>query len=78
MTRDEVEQVAEMAVLKTLTSLGIDVRRPTEAQADFQALREWRLLMKAMRRALLTALIGVTASGALAALWIGIKTLWKS
>lgn len=74
-TREELKELLQETVLETLAGLGIDVKKPREMQADFVALREWRLAMRMMRRVLLTTVIGVAVTGAIAAVWAGIKTL---
>lgn len=76
-TREELRELMQQTVCETLTRLGIDVRNPIELQADMRALREWRLLMKAIRKSAIVSLLGLLVTGLGTATWIGIKSFFK-
>lgn len=76
VTENEVEQIVNRTVLKTLTSLGVDMSTPEAVlavQADFAHIRKQREgaeeIAKWIKRSFVTTLVG----GGLWALWEGIK-----
>jgi hypothetical protein len=75
LIRDDVKQLIRSTVHETLIVLGIDPSSPIEFQADMRTLREWRLSSKILRRGMIGGVILTILSGALAALWIGLKAL---
>jgi len=74
MMPEDVRDIVRETVRETLESLGFDLRNPTETQADMQALREWRLIVRRARGHVVITLLGILVTGACAALWLGLKT----
>lgn len=77
MTHEEIDRIARVAVERTLLAFGFDLKNPREVQADFQTLREIRLLMRSARRAAILAVIGVVVPGLLTLMWFGIQLLTR-
>lgn len=75
LLREDVRRVIKHTVQETLLALGIDSSNPIEFQNDMRTLREWRLSSKVIRRGAIMGVLLTLGSGALAALWIGIKAL---
>ena len=73
VARDEIDDIVRRTVKETLLSMGLDTKNPLELQRDFQALRDWRLSMNAIRSRGMLTLIGIIVSGMAAALWFGVK-----
>lgn len=72
---DQLKELSRHTVLETLQALGADVKNPLELQRDFQALRDWRRAVEAVKsKALLTSLC-IILTGAAAAFWLGFKTI---
>ncbi len=76
-----IEKTAETTARKTcrhfLTGLGIDVKNPLEAQADFGFLRSVRETAEALQRKSFLAAVGVVVVAVLALIWIGLKASIK-
>lgn len=73
LDKDEVDNIVRMSVRETLISLGIDATDPMETQRDFQTLRDWRKSAASIRSKSIMVLVGIVVTGALAALWVGIR-----
>lgn len=72
MTQLTEQQIREV-VRATLLELGIDASDPIQAQADFQALREWRKAYTAARSKAALTLVGIAVAGLAAMAWYGMK-----
>jgi serine protease inhibitor len=79
MTKDEIKQLitetSKATVSETLRGLGIDADNPLETQKDFQSLHDWRVSIEKIRHKAILSAVGVVVVGALAALWLGIKSI---
>lgn len=73
LTPDEARVLIRETVRETLLTLGLSTDDPIQVQRDFQHLREWRETTEAVKSKALLATIGLLTSGAVAAIWIGIK-----
>jgi len=73
LTRDEVDIVVTKTVRETLLTMGIDTSNPIEMQRDFQAIREWRNSMSAIRSKGLLTLVGAATLGIAGLVWIGVQ-----
>ena len=73
LTHADAEDLICRTVKKTLTSMGVDVSDPMEMQRDFQALRDWRISLAAMRSKGMMTIIVMLTTGFVAALVVGIK-----
>lgn len=60
-----------------MSSFGVDVENPRDVQADFAAIREYRLAMRSVPKVILGGVTLTILTGALTALWIGVKSLLK-
>jgi hypothetical protein len=69
MTEAEVKRIVSEAVEETLTKLGFDVGKPTEAQKDMAFLREWRESSATVKRQSLLTAVGVVTVGILGLIW---------
>jgi hypothetical protein len=72
--REVVSETVRETMRDTLKGLGLDVDNPLEVQSDFQALRDWRLLIKSARHRFIIVTVGIVVAGAFAAIWAGIKS----
>lgn len=75
--RDELEEIIEKAVTRTLERIGLDVENPRELQEDFAQLRQWREAKAQTKTALIYAFFGVVVPGILAVMWLGLKGMWS-
>jgi hypothetical protein len=75
LLKEDIRRVIKETVLETMLVLGIDASHPIEFQNDMRTLREWRLSSKVVRRGLIMGVIVTILSGAMAAVWIGFKSL---
>jgi hypothetical protein len=74
--RELIEDVVEKTIEQTFLKFGIDLSTPekvVQLQDDLRYVREWRTSMTMVRRAGLTAAIGTLVTGAIAALWLGVR-----
>ena len=76
-TRELVKEAAREAVREMLSTYGFG-NDPQSSQADMAYLRAQRLLSDRLGTGLRFAIIGALVSGALAALWLGIRVMLKS
>lgn len=72
MSRDELREIIQSTVTDTLVKIGVDPANPIEMQRDFQHLREWRESTEAVKRKSILTVIGVIASGIIAAIVMAI------
>lgn len=75
LTPEEARLLIREAVRETFLMLGVTVDDPIEVQKDFNHLREWRNTTESIKSKGLLTMIGVMASGALAAIWLGLKEM---
>ena len=75
MTESELENLVERTVLHTFERFGIDPDDPIEVQKDFSFIRDWRKSVKAVRSKALITAVSILVAGAVAALWLGFKTI---
>lgn len=74
MPREDVQKIVRDTVAEVLRSLGVDTKNPIETQADFQALREFRTMIRSAKRSAMVALVGIILAAAVSSLWIGFKS----
>lgn len=77
LTHGEIDTVVEKTVRETLLTMGIDTSDPIEMQRDFQALRDWRNSLNAIRSKGLMTLVGAVVLGAAGLIWVGIKHVFN-
>jgi len=76
VTRGELRGVIRASVLETLVSLGVAANDPLEMQRDFQALRDWRYASSRIRTKAMVTMVSILVGGILAAIWIGVKSVF--
>jgi hypothetical protein len=69
----ESKALIRAVVKETFLMLGLEVDDPIEMQRDFQHLRDWRTTSDSIKAKSITAVVGILASGLLAAAWLGLK-----
>lgn len=69
------DSVVMKTIATILTSFGIDEDDRKELRADFQHLRKWRKSVEQAQSLTFKTVVGVIASGLLAALWMGAKAM---
>lgn len=67
----------EKAINDILEKLGVDVNDRDATRRDFMRLREWRKNMDILQSHGMLTILGLTLSGILVALWMGLKGLLK-
>lgn len=72
---DQVDEVVLRTIATILTSFGIEEEDRVELRADFIHLRKWRKSVEQTQSLAFKTVIGVIVTGALGALWMGVKTL---
>jgi hypothetical protein len=72
---DDVDTVVLKTIATILTSFGIEEEDRKELRSDFQHLRKWRKGVEQVERLGWGTVITVIVTGALGALWVGIKTM---
>jgi DNA-binding MarR family transcriptional regulator len=72
---NEVDEVALRTIATILTSFGIEEEDRVEMRADFIHLRKWRKSVEQAQSLTFKTIVGVIVTGALGALWLGMKTL---
>jgi len=85
LSEDEVARIAQeaakAAVAETFLALGLDVSTPAsiiELQEYFANWRRSRDLSRLVARYGITVTVGTVITGALAVLWLGLTSLFKS
>lgn len=73
LSESELKRIVSEGVTEAFLRLGVDSTNPTEMQADFRHLREWRQTTSALKRHGLLTLIGIFIAGAIAAIWLGFQ-----
>lgn len=73
LTRQDAEGLVRRTVKETLLIMGIDASDPIEMQRDFQALRDWRCAMAAVRSKGLLTIISILIAGIIGLIVLGIK-----
>lgn len=71
--KDDLDSVVFKTIATILTSFGIEEEDRKEFQADFIYLRKWRKGVDAATGLTFKIIVGTLVSGALVALWVGIK-----
>ena len=71
------EDDARTIVRATLQELGVDITDPIEVQKDFAFVRRQRVVSEKIGMGVRLAAIGIFVSGAMGALWIGIKAAFQ-
>ena len=78
LRQEDIDAVVLKAVLNTLSSFGIEKDDRSELRADFLYLRRWRRSIEQAQSYAFKAVITVIVTGAVGAVWFGIKaTLGK-
>lgn len=75
LTKSELRELVRETVNETLTSLGVQHDSPLEMQRDFRYLREWRMTTDRVKIKTIVTIIVTVTSGAIAAIWMGLKTI---
>lgn len=75
LSEQELEDLMERAVSRTLTKLGIDTDHPLEVQRDLQFVRDWRITTESLRGKTIVAAIGIVVAGAMGVFWLGLKAI---
>lgn len=75
LQKEELRVLVAESVKQTLVQIGIASSDPIEMQKDMLHLREWRKSMEAVKTKSFLTLITIAITGALAALWVGLKEL---
>jgi hypothetical protein len=73
LTEKDIEHIVEKTIETTLIKMGVEVNNPLEMQKDLQHLRDWRRATGTIRVKGFLFVAGIIVTGALAALWVGIK-----
>ncbi len=73
MMSEVAKEAASEAVKETLIRMGLQADDPIEAQKDFQHLRQWRKSTQSLGMKVTALVLLTMVSGALAALWVGLK-----
>lgn len=71
----EVRDVVHETVHETLLMLGLDVSDPIALQADFRAMREFRLSWTMAKNRVYGVIAATVIGGALIAMWNGIRQM---
>lgn len=73
LDQQQLDKLVSSSVKATLLSLGIAHNDPIEMQKDFQHLRDWRESMEQVKQKGMLTAVGILVTGALAAIWLGLK-----
>ena len=71
----DIDAVVPRTIATILTSFGIEEEDRRELRADFQHLRRWRKSVEQAQCYTFKAMITVIVTGALGAVWLGIKVM---
>lgn len=74
LTPDDITKIVERGVVNAFTRMGIQADNPIEMQRDFQHLREWRTTMESVKKKSILTLVGMVITGALALVFMGVKS----
>ena len=77
MTEREVRQVVKDTVRETLIEMGIAHDDPIQMQKDFQHLRDWRTGTDAVKKRGMLTIVGVLVTGLMAAIFMGIRSMYS-
>lgn len=77
LTQEEARVLVRETVRETFLMLGLKVDDPIEVQKDFQHLRDWRETTDAIKTKGAVAATGIVVTGAVGALWLGVKEFLK-
>lgn len=77
LTQQEIEEIVEATVRRTLLTMGLDTTDVLAAQKDFAYMRALREGSKASRLAILSAFIGAGCTALGTMLWLGFKALFS-
>lgn len=77
LTKEELSELVKESVQQTFTMLGIKFEDPTEMQADFHHLRQWRQAVETIKQKSLLTLAGIIITGFFGFVWLGIKSALK-
>jgi hypothetical protein len=69
ISHNEIEDIVDRAVRKTLEHFGIDVDNPQAMRMDFMHARKSRLLTEKVGATTITGTIGIMVSGVAYAIW---------
>ena len=73
LINDVATTAADKTVERTMTSFGIDVSNPLEAQADFQFLRGMRTTWNSAKSRSIFVAVGLMITGFFSFLWAAVK-----
>lgn len=74
LINDVAEKAADKTVVRTMTSLGVDVSNPIEVQADFRFIRAMRLTWSSAKSRSLLVAMGLMITGFFSFFWAAVKT----
>lgn len=72
---DHIDDTVLRTITTLMTSFGLEEEDRKELQADFRHLRRWRKSVEQAQSLTFKTIVGVIVTGALGALWLGMKTL---
>src|ERR1700676_5168255 len=72
---DDIDALVLKTIATILTSFGIEEEDRKELRSDFQHLRKWRKGVEQVERLGWGTVVTIIVTGALGALWVGIKTM---
>jgi hypothetical protein len=73
---DEIDAIVLKTIATVLTSFGINEDDRRELRDDLSYLRRWRKSVEQAKNYTFRAVITVIVTGALGAMWLGIKTVF--
>jgi predicted type IV restriction endonuclease len=73
LINDVAEQAADKTVVRTMTSLGVDVSNPLEVQADFQFIRGMRSNWNSVKSRSIFMAVGLMITGFFTFLWAAVR-----
>lgn len=72
---DDIDVVVLKTISTILTSFGIEEEDRRELRADFSHLRRWRKSVESAQTVTFRVIITTLATGFVAAIWLGFKTV---
>lgn len=74
LINDVAEQAADKTVVRTMTSLGVDITNPLEVQADFRFMRAMRLTWTSAKSRSIFIALGLMITGFFSFFWAAVKS----
>ena len=73
IVKASAEAAAQATVEQMFIKLGVDISKPTEVQADFKHLRDWRQSVEAVKRQGVLTAVGAITLGLLGLIWLALQ-----